>query len=195
MSRLFVRTTWASHLNHNARRALQELGAVEDAAVSADATNTTNGVLSIQQQTAMSLVRKGYVKRVGDDHIAITREGQIKIGRIVISRSERRRHREAESLRAQANGEWRPVPAGYSAEAQEDYANAIHNVAAAGAELAHAKENLAWALDMLRMSREWGAGEAELEACREDVETAKQYVAKAEARRDAMKRQQERYAA
>lgn len=47
--------------------------------------------------------------------------------------SERRRRKEAASLRAQASGEWRPAPAAYSAQAQQDYADAIHSVSVAGA--------------------------------------------------------------
>lgn len=161
---------------------------MEDAVVSAEPNGTTDGVLNVQHQTATSLVIKGYAERVGGDRIAITREGQIKIGRIEISRSERRHRKEAESLRAQASGEWRPVPAGYSAQAQQDYADAIRSVAAAGAQVGQAKERLNWARDMLRMSREWDAGEDELETWREEVEKAKDDLAKAEASRDAMER-------
>jgi len=195
MTRLNVRTQWASDIGHKVRRALQELADVEDALVSAEPNGTTDGVLNIQHQTATSLVIKGYAERLGDDRITVTREGQIKVGRIQISRSERRRRNAAEALRAQATGEWRPVPAGYSAEAQEDYADAIHSVAAAGAEVGRAKERLNWARDMLRMSREWDASEAELETWQEEVEKAKEDVAKAEAHRDVVTRQQERYAA
>lgn len=168
---------------------------MEDAVVSAEPNGITDGVLNIQHQTATSLVIKGYAERVGDDRIAITREGQIKIGQIEISRSERRQRRAAEALRAQASGEWRPVPAGYSAQAQQDYADVIHSVAEAGAHVGQARENLNWARDMLQMSKEWGATEAELEVCREEVESAKEDVAKAEAHRDAVTRQQERRAA
>jgi hypothetical protein len=195
MSRMYVRTQWASDIGHKVRRVLQELNDVEDAVVSAEPNGTTDGVLNVQHQTATSLVIKGYAERVGDDRIAITREGQIKIGRIEISRSERRHRKAAEALRAQTSGEWRPVPAGYSAQAQEDYADAIHSVAAAGAEVGQAKERLDWAQDMLRMSRTWGASEDELETWREEVEKAKEDVAKAEGHRDAMTRQQERRAA
>jgi len=195
MSRMNVRTQWASDIGHKVRRVLRELSEVEDAEVSAEPNGTTDGVLNVHHQTATSLVIKGYAERVGDDHIAITREGQIKIGRIEISRSERRRRKEAESLRAQASGEWRPVPAGYSAQAQRDYADAIHSVAVASAQVGQAKESLNWARDMLRMSREWGAGEDELETWREEVEKAKEDVAEAEAHRDAVTRQQARCAA
>lgn len=195
MSRLNVRTQWASDIGHKVRRVLQGLGDVEDAVVSAEPNGTTNGVLNVQHQTATSLVIKGYAERVGDDRIAITREGLIKIGRIEISRSERRHRKEAESLRAQASGAWRPAPAGHSAQAQEDYADAIHSVAAAGAQVGQAKETLTWAQDMLQMSREWGADEDELETWREEVEKAKEDVARAEANRDAVTRQQERRAA
>jgi hypothetical protein len=195
MTRLNVRTQWASDIGHKVRRALRELSDVEEAVVSAGPNGTTDGVLNIQHQTATSLVLKGYAERVGDDRIAITREGQIKIGRIEISRSERRHRKAAEALRAQASGEWRPVPAGYSAQAQQDYADAIHSVAAAGADVGQARENLNWARDMLQMSKEWGATEAELEVCREEVESAKEDVAKAETHRDAVTRQQERRAA
>lgn len=195
MSRINVRTRWASDIGHKVRRVLQELSDVEDAVVSAKPNGTTDGVLNVQHQTATSLVIKGYAERVGDDRIAITREGQIKIGRIEISRSERRRRKEGESLRAQASGEWRPVPAGYSAQAQQDYADAIHSVSLAGVQVGEAKESLDWARDMLRMSREWGAGEDELETWREEVEKAKENVAEAEAHRDAVTRQQERRAA
>jgi hypothetical protein len=195
MSRLNVRTQWASDIGHKVRRVLRELSDVEDAVVSAEPNGTTDGVLNVQHQAATSLVIKGYAERVGDDRIAITREGQIKIGRIEISRSERRRRKEAESLRAQASGEWRPVPAGYSAQAQQDYADAIHSVSVAGVQVGQAKESLDWARDMLRMSREWGAGEDELETWREEVEKAKENLAKAEANRDAVTRRQERRAA
>lgn len=195
MSRLNVRTQWASDIGHKVRRALRELSDVEDAVVSTEPNGITDGVLNIQHQTATSLVIKGYAERVGDDRIAITREGQIKIGRIEISRSERRHRKAAEALRAQASGEWRPVPAGYSAQAQQDYADAIHSVAAAGANVGQAREHLNWTRDMLQMSKEWGATEAELEVCREEVESAKEDVAKAEAHRDAVTRQQERRAA
>jgi hypothetical protein len=195
MSRLNVRTQWASNIGHKVRRALRELSDVEDAVVSAEPNGITDGVLNIQHQTATSLVIKGYAERVGDDRIAITREGQIKIGRIEISRSERRHRKAAEALRAQASGEWRPVPAGYSAQAQQDYSDAIHSVAAAGANVGQAREHLNWTRDMLQMSKEWGATEAELEVCREEMASAKEDVAKAEAHRDAVTRQQERRAA
>src|SRR5262245_55047403 len=112
MTRLNVRTQWASDIGHKVRRALTELSGVENAVVSAEPNGTTAGVLNIQHQTATSLVIKGYAERVGDDRIAITREGQIKIGKIQISRSERRQRQAAEALRAQASGKWQPVPAG-----------------------------------------------------------------------------------
>lgn len=195
MSRLNVRTQWASDIGHKVRRVLRELSDVEDAVVSAEPNGTIDGVLNVQHQAATSLVIKGYAERIGDDRIAITREGQIKIGRIEISRSERRHREAAESLRAQASGEWRPVPAGYSAQAQQDYADAIHSVSVAGAQVGQAKESLDWARDMLRMSTEWGAGEEELETWCEEVEKSKEDVAKAEAHRDAVTRQRERRAA
>lgn len=58
MSRLNVRTQWASDIGHKVRRVLRELSDVEDAVVSAEPNGTTDGVLNVQHQTATSLVIK-----------------------------------------------------------------------------------------------------------------------------------------
>lgn len=186
MSRTFVRTLWASDINHAARQVLQELADVDSAAVSAAPTDMAEETLNIQHQTALSLVRKGYVEIVDDNRVAITREGLIKIGRIVISRAERRRRKEAESLRAQASGEWQPAPAGHSAQAQQDHVAARRAFAQAGAEVGEARDHLNWTRDMLRTSREWGAGEAELKACQEEIDAAKKRLAALETQRDSL---------
>jgi hypothetical protein len=99
---------------------MRELADVDAATVSAAPAEIIDGVPNVQQQTALSLVRKGYVETVDDGRVAITREGPINSGRIVVSRAEGRRRRRRESLRAQASGEWQPAPADYSARAEED---------------------------------------------------------------------------
>jgi hypothetical protein len=173
-------------LNHRSRRALRELADGETATVSGKATGQIEGGLNIHQSTALMFVRKGYAELLDDDTIGITREGLVKIGRVTISRSERRRRKEAESLRAQATGEWVPVPAGYSALASQNDADARRTYAETAEELTGAKSELQRALEWLHLSKRWGAEEAELESDRKEVERWRERVERAQAEFDAL---------
>jgi len=192
---MFVRTRWASDLNDQSRRALQELAEFEQARVTADSTGTVDEELRINATTAVSLIRKGYADLVDADHVAVTREGLVKIGKVTISRSERRRAKEAEALDAQASGEWRPVPAGYSAEAERDAKDSKRFWAQAVSAVRAAKEDLAWERKMLKLTELSGeADEAELEVCREDVEKAEARLAQAKVQLESLKGEQQRAA-
>jgi hypothetical protein len=119
MADVSVRLGWASNLTRAARAALTELADVDRARVSgAPNGKGDDGVLNIHTATAQAWVDWGYAERV-DDGIVITRDGLIKIGRVTISRAERQQRAAAESLAAQANGDWKPAPAGESAAASK----------------------------------------------------------------------------
>lgn len=196
VSRTFVRTRWASDLSDDARQALRELSEVEQATVSGEATGTTDGVLNIHSATALSFVRKGYAKLTDDDHVQATEEGLIKIGKVHLSRSRRRRMKEAESLDTQASGKWRPVPAGYSAAAERNAKDAKRFWAQAVEGVEAAKQHLAWTRWMLKLTESWGdADDGELDACREDIEAAEVRLAQAKAHTESLKGEPQQRAA
>ncbi len=85
---MFVRTSWSSDLTPVARRALRDLAEVDQAQVSAEKVDPSTDTPRIHPQTALALVRRGYAEPTDDRHVQITREGLIKIGKVVLSRSE-----------------------------------------------------------------------------------------------------------
>jgi hypothetical protein len=192
--REFVRTRWASDLNHSQRWALKELAERESATVSGHPTEATEDDFNIHSSTALVLLRQGYAEETDDGGIAVTEDGLQKIGKIPVDREERRRKAAAASLEAQATGKWRPVPAGYSAAAERDAKDAKRFWAQAVSGVHAAKENLNRARKMLKLSEEWGAEEDELAACREDIEAAKKGVVEAEANLQSIKGEQKRAA-
>jgi hypothetical protein len=115
MSEISVRLGWASNLTRAGRAALTELADVDRAVVSGAPNGRTETALNINTATADTLLKYGYAEQLESGDLAITRDGLIKIGRVTLTRSERRRQREAESLAAQASGDWKPAPAGESA--------------------------------------------------------------------------------
>ncbi len=191
--REFVRTRWASDLNHNQRWALKELAEREFATASGHPTEVTDGELNIHTSTALVLLRQGYAEQ-SEDGIVATEDGLRKIGKIQDHAEDRRRKAAAASLEAQASGKWHPVPAGYSAAAERDAVDARRFWAQAVSEVHGAKENLSWFRDMLKLSEQWGADGAELEACREDIEMAQKHVKEAEARLQSIKGEKKRAA-
>lgn len=131
------------------------------------------------KRTALAFVRLGYAKLDGDDSIEITREGEIKVGNVKLSRAERRRRKEAETLQAQATGQWKPAPAGASASASRKDWESRTDFACAGAEVGLAQSALSDALEMLDLAREWG-GSNDLKHEREEVERCRARVGEAQ---------------
>lgn len=188
MADIFVRTTWASDLNHRARAVLRSLADVDQAEVSGSESGPTDaGAFNVHSQTALSLIRKGYAEAVDDDHICITREGMIKVGKIAIPRAERKRRKEAESLEAQASGKWKPAPAGASRDAERADRDAREELAEASRDVAYAKEALNQEYDLLRLIRRWGDDGGEEAQALADIERQKARLADVEAQLAALK--------
>lgn len=178
---MFVRITWSSNLTPGAREALEGMADGLQAAVSGNANARTKEGVNVNRQTAMIFLRFGYAEACEDAKLAITREGEIKVGRIELSRAERQRRKAAESLKAQESGEWAPVPAGYSAAAERDQRDSKRFWALAVEGVHAAKAHLNGERRMMKMAKTWGYTDEELEVFVEELEKAKARLASAEA--------------
>lgn len=179
MSEISVRMSWASNLTDDARATLRQLSDANKVIVSGKANGPIeDGTLNVNKRTALTLVGWGYAELDGEDSIAITREGEIKVGNVTLTRAERRRRKEALTLRAQATGRWKPAPAGASAAASRKDRESRTDYAYAREEVSLAQSELSGALEMLELAREWGDSvdlkheRKEVERCRARVEEA-----------------------
>jgi len=138
-------------LNPNQRRAL-DLLAQHEVATLGSATDEVEGQPVVHPETAVVLYSMGFIERDART-IRITPKGLAKAGRTPRENpAQRRRRRAAESLRAQAVGEWRPAKAGDSARASRTDADQraswkeVHElIAQEGSELDFDREWLSWA--------------------------------------------------
>ncbi len=98
------------------------LGEVDAAAVSSSATGMDGSVLNVHWRVASFLVREGLVEISDNNEIRLSTKGiEFSIIRDE-SPAQRRRRKAARDLRAQEEGRWRPVPAGYSSRVDRERA-------------------------------------------------------------------------
>jgi hypothetical protein len=163
-----VRFTTAGGLNPRQRGALALLADHGSGAVGRS-TGVTDGGLVIHSSTALALARSGFAQRADDGGIEITDDGLQVIGRLRESPAQRKARQAREAIEAERSGKWKRAPAGASADAQAQEWEARHEWAETHEAVRHAREQLNWARQMLRLAEEWGEDE---DASRAEVERA-----------------------